>query len=74
MAPRQFYGYPGIGQQSLKASTNSVGWEGRGVAIGTASLGVQIGDYSVGTKKTACTQLRLNADGVHYAASTACNL
>lgn len=70
----KFYGYPGVSQSSLTANTNNVGWEGRGLAIGTAYFGVKIGDYGVGAQKTLCTQIRLNANGYSYQASKGCNL
>lgn len=57
--------------RSTTTGTNNVGWEGRGVAIGTVSLGT--GGWEI-ISNTTCTQLRLNANGYNYVLLRQCSL
>lgn len=67
-------GYPGVFSRGVTAATNNVNWEGRGVANGTIGFGVKIGDFEVGTSKSLCVQIRLNADLVHSQVSQSCGI
>ena len=69
------YGYetstPGWRENGISTQKYNAGWEGRGLVIAKFVLGVAGWDIQ---HTTNCGQLRLNADGYHYLASTSCNL